>query len=170
MLTTDSRMPELSDPLNKSRNFCLPIQRQFSQTTIRFARFATYAVFFGDGLGFGVWAGHIPIFKQKFHLGDAQLSVALFALALGAICAMPIVGQRLTRFGSRALTGFFASLYGIVIACLALAPSYPLFVLGAALLGACTQRSYSHPLRRSGVRRSRVRFAHRFSIPPGATF
>src|SRR6266436_2758693 len=101
-------MSELSAPHTKSRNFCLPSQRQLNPSTIRFARAATYAIFFGDGLGFGVWAGH-----------------------------MPIVGHRLRRFGSRALTGFCASLYAIAIACLAHAPSYPLFVLGTALLGAC---------------------------------
>jgi MFS family permease len=130
-------MSELSAPHTKSRNFCLPIQRQLNPSTIRFARVATYAVFFGDGLGFGVWAGHIAIFKQEFHLTDAQLSVALFAVALGSIFSMPIVGQSLTRFGSRPLTGLCASLYAIVIACLARAPTYPLFVLGTALFGAC---------------------------------
>jgi len=130
-------MSELSAPHTKSRNFCLPIQRQLNPSTIRFARVATYAIFFGDGLGFGVWAGHIAIFKQEFHLTDAQLSVALFAVALGSIFSMPIVGQSLTRFGSRPLTGLCASLYAIVIACLARAPTYPLFVLGTALFGAC---------------------------------
>ena len=130
-------MSELAAPHTKSRNFCLPVQRQPNPPTIRFARAATYAIFFGDGLGFGIWAGHIPIFKEKFHLGDAQLSVVLFAVALGAIAAMPIVGHRLRRVGSRASTGLWASLYAIVIACLPLAPSYPLFVLGTALFGVC---------------------------------
>jgi MFS family permease len=128
-----SCMSEISAPRTKSRNFCLPIQRGLNPSTIRFARAATYAMFFGDGLGFGVWAGHIPIFKQKFHLGDAQLSIALFAVALGAIFSMPIVGHSVRRFGSRSLTGLCA----IVIAGLALAPSFPLFVLGTTLLGAC---------------------------------
>src|SRR5215469_16738923 len=130
-------MSELSGPDTRSRNLCLPVHRLLSAPAIRFARAATYAIFFGDGLGFGVWAGHIPIFKQKFHLDDAQLSVALFAVALGAIFAMPIVGQMLTRVGSRVLAGFCTSLYAMVIACLALAPSYPLFVLATALFGAC---------------------------------
>jgi len=130
-------MSEISAPHTGSRNFCIPIGIGPNSPTIRFARAATYAIFFGDGLGFGVWAGHIPIFRQKFHLGDVQLSVALFAVALGAIVAMPIVGHRLRRFGSRALTGLCTSLYAIAIACLALAPSYPLFVLGTALFGAC---------------------------------
>lgn len=94
-------------------------------------------MFFGDGLGFGVWAGHIPIFKQRFHLGDAQLSIALFTVALGAIFSMPIVGHWLRRFGSRNLTGLCASLYAIVIAGLAMAPSLPLFILGTTLFGAC---------------------------------
>jgi MFS family permease len=130
-------MPELSGPRTQSPNFCIPVQSPLNQRAVQSARAATYAIFFADGLGFGVWAAHIPIFKQEFHLGDAQLSVALFAVALGAIFAMPIVGQTLTRVGSRVLTGLSASLYGMVIACLALAPSYPLFVLAAALFGAC---------------------------------
>src|SRR6516165_6655340 len=130
-------MPELSGPHTQSPNFCLPVQRQLKPQAIQSARAATYAIFFADGLGFGVWAGHIPIFRQKFHLGDVQLSVALFAVALGAIVAMPIVGHRLRRFGSRALTGLCASLYAMVVACLAFAPSYPLFVLTTALFGAC---------------------------------
>ena len=130
-------MPELSGPHTQSPNFCLPVQRQLKPQAIQSARAATYAIFFADGLGFGVWAGHIPIFKQKFYLGDAQLSVALFAVAFGAIFAMPIVGQMMTRVGSRVLAGFCASLYAMVIACLALAPSYPLFVVVTALFGAC---------------------------------
>jgi len=130
-------MPELSGAHTQSPNSCIPVQRRFSPQAIQSARAATYAIFFADGLGFGVWAGHIPVFKQEFHLGDAQLSVALFAVALGAIFAMPIVGQMLMRLGSRALTGLCASLYAMMIAGLALVPSYPLFVLASALFGAC---------------------------------
>jgi MFS family permease len=118
-------------------NCCIPVQRRLSPRAIQSARAATYAIFFADGLGFGVWAGHIPVLKQKFYLGDAQLSVALFVLALGAIFAMPIVVQMLTRVGSRVLAGFCTSLYAMVVACLAFAPSYPLFVLTTALFGAC---------------------------------
>ena len=130
-------MSEPSACSTQPRNSCLPVQRQPNPTSIGFARVATYGIFFGDGLGFGVWAGHIAIFKQEFHLTDVQLSVALFAVALGSIFSMPIVGQSLTRFGSRPLTGLCASLYAIVIASLARASSYPLFVLGTALFGAC---------------------------------
>src|SRR6516162_3579345 len=130
-------MPELSGAHTQSPNSCIPVQRRFSPQAIQSARAATCAIFFADGLGFGVWAGHIPVFKQEFHLGDAQLSVALFAVALGAIFAMPIVGQMLMRLGSRALTGLCASLYAMMIAGLALVPSYPLFVLASALFGAC---------------------------------
>ena len=114
-------MSELSGPHTQSPNFCIPVQRRLSPQAIQSARAATYAIFFADGLGFGVWAGHIPIFKQQFHLGDAQLSLALFAVALGAIFAMPIVGQVLTRLGGRALAGIGASLYAMMIACLPLA-------------------------------------------------
>ena len=94
-------MSELSGRSTQSRNFCLPVQRRLNPASIRFARVATYAIFFGDGLGFGVWAGHIAIFKQEFHLTDAQLSVALFAVALGSmLAAKSEAGKRFqTRLG-----------------------------------------------------------------------
>jgi MFS family permease len=130
-------MPKLLGHAADSRNSSLTAQKEMNSPTLLFARAATYAIFFGDGLGFGVWAGHIPVFKQKFHLSDAQLSIALFVIALGAIFAMPIVGHTVKRFGSRTLSGLCAMLYAIVLPCLAIAPSYPLFFLGTALFGAC---------------------------------
>ena len=46
---------------------------------VRAARRATYAMFFADGIGFGIWAGHIPAFKQSFELSDSSLSIVLLA-------------------------------------------------------------------------------------------
>jgi MFS family permease len=58
-------------------------------------------MFFGDGIGFGVWAGHIPAFKQKFLLNDSSLSIVLLAVAAGSIVSMPLAGQVVRHFGSR---------------------------------------------------------------------
>ena len=66
---------------------------------VRAARHATYAMFLADGLGFGIWAGHIPAFKQKFQLSDASLSIVLLAVAVGAILSMPLAGQAVRYFG-----------------------------------------------------------------------
>ena len=65
------------------------------------ARRAAYAMFFADGIGFGVWAGHIPAFKQKFLLSDWSLSIVLLAVAAGSIVSMPIAGQAVRHFGNR---------------------------------------------------------------------
>jgi MFS family permease len=72
-----------------------------SAQCVRAARHATYAMFLADGLGFGMWAGHIPAFKQKSQLSDSSLSIVLLAVAVGAILSMPLAGQVVRRFGSR---------------------------------------------------------------------
>ena len=44
---------------------------------VRSARLSTYTMFLADGLGFGIWAGHIPALKQRFQLSDSSLSIVL---------------------------------------------------------------------------------------------
>jgi MFS family permease len=105
--------------------------------TVWSARFGTYCLFFVDGLGFGIWAGHIPVFKQKFELNDAQLGVALFALVFGSIVSMPIVGRLISRFGSRSACIVSGLGYGVIIPLLALAPWFPTFAALAFVFGAC---------------------------------
>ena len=82
-------MSELSAPHTKSRNFCLPIQRQLNPSTIRFARAATYAIFFGDGLGFGVWAGFLvgpPLIGTLASLSSLPAALSL-VIVFGLIIA-----------------------------------------------------------------------------------
>jgi predicted MFS family arabinose efflux permease len=64
------------------------------------ARRAVSALFVGNGFAFGVWSAHISVFKQNYQLSNAQLTLPLFTLALGAILAMPIVGRVFHRFDS----------------------------------------------------------------------
>jgi hypothetical protein len=56
------------------------------------ARKAIYALFVANGFAFGVWSAHIAVFKQNHQLSNAQLTIPLFTLALGAILSMPFVG------------------------------------------------------------------------------
>ncbi len=99
------------------------------------ARTATYAMFLADGLGFGIWAGHIPVFKQRFQLSDSALSVVLLAVAAGSIVSMPIAGQAVRHFGSRRCIAVSLGCYAFCLAFLALAPSLFLFVVAALLFG-----------------------------------
>jgi len=100
------------------------------------ARQATYAMFFADGIGFGIWAGHIPAFKQKFQLSDSSLSIVLLAVAAGSIISMPLAGQAVRRFGSRRCIAVSIAWYGSCLVAIALAPSLILFVVAALLFGA----------------------------------
>jgi MFS family permease len=67
------------------------------------ARRAVSALFVGNGFAFGVWSAHISVFKQNYELSNAQLTIPLFTLALGAILSMPVVGRVFHRFDSSAL-------------------------------------------------------------------
>ncbi|CAM2139075.1 MFS transporter [Pararobbsia alpina] len=69
--------------------------------TARRARLASMGLFFTAGWVFASWGVHVPTVKEKFGLDDAQLSVALFAVAGGSILAMPKVGKWAARVGTR---------------------------------------------------------------------
>ena len=107
-----------------------------SAPTVRSARRATYAMFFADGIGFGIWAGHIPAFKQKFQLSDSALSIVLLAVAAGSIISMPLAGQAVRHFGSRRCIAVSIAWYGLSLGAIALAPNLILFVVAALLFGA----------------------------------
>jgi len=103
---------------------------------VRAARRATYAMFFADGIGFGIWAGHIPVFKQRYQLSDSSLSIVLLAVAAGSIFSMPLAGQAVRHFGSRYCIAVSVACYGLCLLSIALAPSLILFVAAALLFGA----------------------------------
>jgi MFS family permease len=107
-----------------------------SAPRVRAARRATYAVFFADGIGFGIWAGHIPAFKQKFQLSDSSLSIVLLAVAAGSIISMPLAGQAVRHFGSRRCIGVSVASFALCLVSIALAPSPILFIAAALLFGA----------------------------------
>jgi len=93
-------------------------------------------MFFANGLGFGIWAGHIPALKQKFQLNDSALSVVLLAVAAGSIVSMPLAGQAVRRFGSRPCIVVSIACYGLCLVAIALAPNPIMLVVTALLFGA----------------------------------
>jgi len=103
---------------------------------VRSARLSTYTMFLADGLGFGIWAGHIPALKQRFQLSDSSLSIVLLAVAAGSIVSMPIAGQAVRHFESRRCIGLSVASYGLCLIAIALAPSLVVFVAAALLFGA----------------------------------
>jgi MFS family permease len=108
---------------------------EWSAPIVRATRRATYAMFFIDGIGFGIWAGHIPAFKQKFQLSDSALSIVLLAVAAGSIVSMPLAGQAVRHFGSKRCIIVSVAWYGLCLIAIALAPNLILFVVAALLFG-----------------------------------
>jgi HAD superfamily hydrolase (TIGR01509 family) len=71
---------------------------------MRASRIALTLVFLADGLLLGTWASRIPAVKAHAGLTTPELGLALFAVSLGALVAMPLAGWLCERIGSRAVT------------------------------------------------------------------
>jgi MFS family permease len=100
------------------------------------ARWATALLFSVDGIGFGVWAAHIPVFKSNLHLSSKSLSEVLLALVIGSIFTMPVAGQAIAHFGSRRVLWVAVSAYILAIAGLSEISSLWPLIFAAAFFGA----------------------------------
>lgn len=102
---------------------------------IQWPKWSLAVLFLVDGTGFGLWAAHVPVFKQNLHLGNGALSEVLLSLVGGAIVTMPVTGHLIAHYGSRGVIRTIAVLYVIALACLAHANSWGVLVLFAGLYG-----------------------------------
>ncbi|MFT4112571.1 MFS transporter [Silvibacterium sp.] len=100
------------------------------------AKFALALLFIVDGFGFGLWAVHVPVFKQKLALSNGALSIVLFGLVVGSIISMPLIGQLIARVGSRPVARVVALGYSLVIAAMGFVDSYAMLLVCAILFGA----------------------------------
>src|SRR5260370_17237288 len=105
-------------------------------TVVKRSKWALAMLFLVDGVGFGTWAAHVPVFKQFLHLENGSLTFVLVSLIVGAIVTMPVTGQLIEHYGSRRVVRVAAVIYVLMVALLAQA-SNPLFlILFAGLYGA----------------------------------
>ncbi|MFG1707359.1 MFS transporter [Nonomuraea sp. M3C6] len=95
-------------------------------------RVAVYLLFFLAGMAIGTWTARIPAIKERLGLGDGQLSLALLAIAAGAVVGMAAVGRLVDRHGSSRVMIPAALLQGLVLVPPAYAPD--LGVLAGTLL------------------------------------
>jgi MFS family permease len=102
---------------------------------LRRARLATATLFFVNGCGLGSWLPHIPDVKIWHGLTDGVLGLALFAIAGGAVAALPIAGALTARYGSRPVSRAAALLFCTVLPLPLLAPDFPLLLAAFVLLG-----------------------------------
>ncbi|MEV0349757.1 MFS transporter [Nonomuraea sp. NPDC050680] len=97
------------------------------------ARVAVCLLFFLAGAAVGTWTARIPAIKEDLGLSDGRLSLALLAIAAGAVAGMQAVGRLVDRYGSSRVMIPAALLQGAVLVLPAYAAN--LGTLAAALFG-----------------------------------
>ncbi len=66
----------------------------------RRARLGTALLFLLFGFALGAWTARVPAVKHAVGAGDGRLSLALLALAAGAITGMQLAGRLVDRYGA----------------------------------------------------------------------
>ena len=87
-----------------------------------------------NGALFATWVSRIPALQAGRGLSHGALGLALLAIALGAVIAMPLAGWCSSRFGSRRVTQLAAAMLCVSLPILVLAPNGALFALANAVL------------------------------------
>ncbi|HTT11449.1 MAG TPA: MFS transporter [Burkholderiaceae bacterium] len=92
---------------------------------LRAARWATRMQFLALGFSAGVWGVHIPTVKAHYGLSEGTLSIALLAVAVGAVMCLSWAGRLVSRFSARLV---------VLVAGLVLCAALALVVHGTTLL------------------------------------
>lgn len=105
---------------------------------VRHATWATMGQFFVNGASFATWGVLIPSVKERFALSDAMLSLAMLAVAGGALLSMGQTGKWIARLGSARSLMVAGVVYAASLVAIPLAPSFwslvaLLLVFGSAM-------------------------------------
>jgi predicted MFS family arabinose efflux permease len=100
------------------------------------SRASVGALFFVNGAVIASWVPQIPGVKARHALSDAELGLALLAMAAGAVAALPVAGWLVARLGSRRVSAATAIGLCVALPPPVLSPNVPLLVAALAVLGA----------------------------------
>ena len=103
---------------------------------VRRARAAVSAGFFVFGLGFAIWAVHIPVIAARLALDPAILGLALLNIELGGVISQPLTGGLVARTGSRPAAAVFLLLFLATFVAPIVAWSTPALFVATFILGA----------------------------------
>jgi MFS family permease len=102
---------------------------------LRRARWSISFIFFINGFTVASWLPHIPEVKERLALGEFHLGIALLAMAVGSVLALPFAGWLSGRFGSDAATRMAGLLLCLLLPAPVLAPTLPMLMLALLLFG-----------------------------------
>ena len=99
------------------------------------SRRAVATLFLVNGALFATWVSRIPAIETQRGLSHATLGLALFAMALGAMTAMPLAGLLSAHIGSGRVCRAAVLIYAGMLPLLALAPNTVTFALALFCFG-----------------------------------
>jgi predicted MFS family arabinose efflux permease len=103
---------------------------------LRAARRAVQALFLLNGALFATWASRVPAAQAAHGLSNGALGLCLFAIAGGAVIAMPLAGLLTARIGSDQVCRISALIYAAMLPAILLAPGLAGFVTALFCFGA----------------------------------
>ena len=111
-------------------------EAQISESKIgEHARTALSASFFMWGIGFAMWAVHIPIIAARLKLDPAILGLALLNIGLGALISQPISAWLVSRIGSRKTLSISMPAFMVAVMMPIIAWNTPVLFIATFLLG-----------------------------------
>ncbi|GAA3576557.1 MFS transporter [Microlunatus spumicola] len=99
------------------------------------ARTAVTLMFTVNGLLIGGWGGSLPSLRDKLAVSDGQIALMLFLAGIAGITSMQVGGRLSDVVGARRIALVALPVLVAAVVTLGLADSYPVAVVGAALLG-----------------------------------
>lgn len=100
------------------------------------ARWAVGATFLLCGILIGAWIPHVPLAKERLDVGPGMFGLALLAIAGGAVCAMPIAGVLINRYGSARMILVTGALFCLTFLGPIMAQDFPAFLIAGFAMGA----------------------------------
>lgn len=103
---------------------------------LRASRRAVQALFLLNGALFATWASRVPAAQAAHGLSNGALGLCLFAIAAGAVMAMPLAGLLTARIGSDQVCRISALIYTVMLPTILLAPGLAAFATALFCFGA----------------------------------
>src|SRR3954451_12129454 len=100
------------------------------------AWWAVISRFLLHGLIVSTWVSRIPAVQSALELTNARLGLCLLGTAIGSVCAIPVAGWCITKFGSKRVTAWSTVGFSIALAMPALATGAPSLFTALLLFGA----------------------------------
>ena len=101
----------------------------------RRAALAVFTLFTVNGLLLGGNGGALPSLREKIAIGDTQVALLLLCAGIAGIASMQVGGRLADAIGARTVALVALPVLVAAAVTIALAPSYPVAVVGLVLLG-----------------------------------